>query len=244
MRGNEYARMAEREANYWWHVGRLKIIETYLEKTTRGKRDVRILNVGCGTGGTMPVLERYGTVDSVDVSDEAIASMRRLGYNRVQKMTGPELPCLDASYDIVGAFDVLEHIENDAAALREWGRALREDGSILLTVPAYQWLWSSHDVALHHFRRYSMARLKRVAATAGFATRQASYAFVFSLPLVAGFRFLQKKGDCGKTPETSYVDVPSWVNSAFTQLLFLEAKAHRYLPFPAGTSIIARLQKS
>src|ERR1035438_6448183 len=103
------ARMAEREFSYWWHLGRLRIIETYLQKATKDKNDVRILNVGCGTGGTVATLERYGTVDNVDGSDDAIAFMRQLGYMRVKKMDGMKLPYNDKIYDVVAAFDVLEH---------------------------------------------------------------------------------------------------------------------------------------
>src|ERR1035438_3594440 len=239
----EYARMAERESSYWWHVGRLRIIETYLQKATKGKKDVRILNVGGGTGGTLATLERYGTVDNVDGSDDAIAFMRQLGYTRVKKMDGMKLPYKDKAYDMVGAFDVLENIKDDAAALKEWSRVLKDDGSILITVPAYQWLWSGHDVALHHFRRYTTGRLKQVAVTAGLAASKVSYAFIFSLPLVAGFRFMRQMAAAKAGSETSYVDVPGWVNGMFTNFLYLEAKAHRYIPFPAGTSIIASLRK-
>lgn len=240
----EYARLAEREFSYWWHVGRLRIIESYLRKQARGKKDLRILNVGCGTGGTIATLERYGTVDNVDASDEAVTRMQQLGYQRVRKIDGAELPYPEKTYDIVGAFDVLEHIRDDAAALSEWRRVLKDDGSILLTVPAYQWLWSGHDVAVHHFRRYTKGRLKQVATAAGLAACDSSYAFVFSLPLVAGFRLLHKKKvDAAADAETSFVDVPSWVNSMFTRILYAEASAHRFISFPVGTSVIASLRK-
>jgi SAM-dependent methyltransferase len=239
----EYARMAEREFSYWWHVGRLRIIETYLQKATKAKKDVQILNVGCGTGGTLSTLERYGTVDNVDGSDDAIAFVRQLGYTRVKKMDGAELPYKDKVYDVVGAFDVLEHIKDDTAALKEWARVLKDDGSILITVPAYQWLWSGHDVALHHFRRYTRSRLKQVAMAAGLAASRASYAFSFSLPLVAGFRLMRQMSDSKAGLETSYVDIPGWVNGMFTNILYIEARAHRYMPLPAGTSVIASLHK-
>jgi SAM-dependent methyltransferase len=243
MKEVEYARLAEHEFSYWWHVGRLKIIETYLQKVTKGKKDARILNVGCGTGGTLATLERYGSVDNVDVSDDALAFMRQHGYTSVQRVDGTKLPCQDEVYDIVGAFDVLEHIKDDAIALKEWSRVLKEDGSILLTVPAYQWLWSGHDVAVQHFRRYTKTRLKKVARAAGLGASGASYAFVFSLPLVVGFRVLRQKAGTEDVAEASFVDVPGWVNSMFTRFLYLEAKAHRYMSFPAGTSVIASLRK-
>lgn len=243
MKKVEYARMADREKSYWWHLGRLRIIETYLQQATKGKTDVKILNVGAGTGGTLAMLERYGTVDNVDISDDAIAFIKRLGYDRIKKVDGIKLPYKDKSYDIVGAFDVLEHIEDDQVALKEWHRVLKDDGSILITVPAYQWLWSDHDISLHHFRRYTTSRLKAVAAGASLVPRKLSYAIVFSLPLVVGFRLLNKVIGRETNSETSYVDVPRWVNKLFSGILYAEAKLHRIMPFLAGTSVITSLRK-
>lgn len=243
MKQVEYTRMAERESSYWWHLGRLRIIETYLQKAAKGKKDIHILNVGCGTGGTIAALEKYGTVDNVDISDDAIAFMKQLGYNRVKKVDGVKLPYKDKTYDLVVAFDVLEHIKDDTAALKEWKRVLKDDGTILLTIPAYQWLWSDHDVSLYHFRRYTTRRVREVAAKAGLVGRKVSYAIVFSLPLVVGFRFLNKVTGKKTDSETSYVDVPNWVNSMFSNFLYGEAKLHKVISFPAGTSVIASLRK-
>lgn len=243
MKKTEYARMAEREATYWWHLGRLKIIETYLRQATKDKQKIKILNVGCGTGGTLPLLEKYGTVDNVDVSDEALKFMKKLGYSRLTKVDGTTMPFKDNSYDIVVAFDVLEHIKDDAAALREWRRVLKPGGEIVMTVPAFQWLWSGHDVSLYHFRRYTTGRVRRLAQAAKLHPRRTSYAIVFSLPLIVGFRTLHKLTGKTADSETSYVDVPNWVNSLFTRFLGVEAWFHRYIRFWLGTSVIARLQK-
>lgn len=245
MKKAEYARMAERESSYWWHLGRLRIIETYLQQATKGKdkKKVRILNIGAGTGGTLAMLEKYGVVDNADISDDAIAFMKQLGYSRIDKVDGIDLPYKDKTYDIVGAFDVLEHIQDQEMALKEWRRVLKDDGAVLITVPAYQWLWSEHDVSLYHCRRYTTGRLKWVANSVGLTPRKLSYAIVFSLPLVVGFRFLHKITGKKADSETSYVDVPNWVNSLFTRLLYVEAAMHKVMPFLAGTSVITNLRK-
>lgn len=240
----EYARMAEYENTYWWHQGRLDIIRTYLRHASRGRSDSAILNIGCGTGGTISMLETFGRVDNVDASDDAIAFVKQRGHGNVSKVDDIDLPFADKSYDIVGAFDVLEHIEDHRGALLEWKRVLTDDGAVVLTVPAYQWLWSEHDVSLHHKRRYTMRSLLAVAAEAGLTPEKKSYAIGFSLPLVAGFRFagkfLRRKTDA----ETSYVPVPRPVNSLFTALLRLEARMHNSVALPAGTSVIATLRRS
>ena len=235
--------MAEREQTYWWHVGRLRIIQTYLRSIKGSKRDFHILNVGCGTGGTVAMLESLGSVDNVDVSDEAIRFMNQKGYANITKVEGVTLPFKNETFDAIGAFDVLEHIEAEIDALKEWKRVLKKDGAILVTVPAYQWLWSGHDVSLYHKRRYTRKRLAESAQKAGLRVEKNSYAIVFSLPLIVGFRLLNKVLGRETTSETSDVDVPQWVNTLFIRLLYTEAYLHRITPLPAGTSVVAVLRK-
>src|SRR4051794_36018604 len=125
MKKNEYATMASKEESYWWHLGRLRIIEVYIKKYTKGRSGLKILNVGCGTGGTIQLLEKYGELYNVDVSDEAVAFMKKNGYTNVLKVDGTKLPFADNEFDLVVAFDVLEHIKDDTAALKEWKRVMK-----------------------------------------------------------------------------------------------------------------------
>jgi SAM-dependent methyltransferase len=239
---SEYSRMAERERNYWWHAGRLSIIDSWMKKWINPPKKAAVLNVGCGTGGTLPVIEKYGHVDNIDVSEEAIKFMREAGY-KVRKVTGTKLPYGDNTFDVVVAFDVLEHIKEHRQALQEWLRVLKKGGAILITVPAYSWLWSDHDASLHHHRRYNKKLISSIVPASG-TIQRISYCIVFSLPLVVGFRFINKllgrKGDS----ETSYVNVPHFVNTLFTNLLGIEAKAHKIMTFPAGTSMIIAIRKN
>lgn len=244
MKKSEYATMAEREQTYWWHIGRLKIIETYIKRAQAGRRKLKIMNIGCGTGGTIDMLQSFGVVDNVDISEEAIKFMRKRGYKRLTKVEGIKLPFKDRTYDLVGAFDVLEHIEDQTGALKEWKRILKDDGAIVVTVPAYQWLWTDHDVSLHHKRRYTTKRLAEAAAEAGLKPEKKSYAIVFSLPLVVGFRFLNKVLGRKADSETSYVNIPNWANNAFTKMLYGEAKLHKKIKFPFGTSVVSILRKA
>lgn len=240
----EYSRMAEREKEYWWHLGRLRIIKTYVDRAVGAKnRKPLILNVGCGTGGTINMLESFGTVDNVDISDAAIEFMKDSGYTRLIKVDDIKLPFKEKTYDMVCAFDVLEHIENQTGALKEWRRVLKDKGAIVITVPAYQWLWSDHDVSLYHERRYTTGRIKQAAKEAGLRVEKKSYAIVFSLPLIVAFRFINKVRGKKSSAETSYVDVPSWVNSLFTKVLYSEATFHKIVRFPFGTSVVTILRK-
>ena len=237
--------MAEREQEYWWHVGRLKIIEQYLAlagKSTSAITQQKILNVGCGTGGTLPSLEKFGSVSNVDVSDDAIEFMKKRGYT-VKKVDGVKLPFKKDTFSLVAAFDVLEHIDNDVEALKEWARVLEPGGKIVLTVPAYKWLWSDHDVSLHHFRRHTKRSIQKKAEAAGLTPVKVSYAIVFSLPLVSGFRMLNRLLRRKIDSETSYVDIPQWTNALFGKFLSSEAIGHRYFSYPLGTSVIAILER-
>lgn len=239
MQKAEYIRMAERETSYWWHLGRLHLIEAYLKQVSKSKKPLKILNVGCGTGGTISLLERYGMVDNVDVSDDAIAFTKQRGYSRLKKVDGISLPYEENSYDLVVAFDVLEHIDDDHGALQEWRRVLKDGGMVLITVPAYRWLWTEHDVSLQHFRRYTRKHLRSTLEGANLNVQHLSHAFVVFLPLIVGFRFLHKLSGRATTAETSYVNVAPWINTFFIQILKTEAKFHPRVAFPAGTSIIA-----
>jgi SAM-dependent methyltransferase len=236
--------MAERERTYWWHLGRLRIIQGYVQRVKNDKKELSILNIGCGTGGTIDMLENFGKTDNVDISDDAIKFMKKHGYKRITKVDSVKLPFKAKTYDMVGAFDVLEHIDEHIDALKEWKRVIKDDGAIIITVPAYQWLWSDHDVSLHHKRRYTKKGLAKAAREAGLKPEKRSYAIVFSLPLVTGFRVLNKVLGRKADSETSYVDVPDWVNSLFSKLLYGEAKLHKAISFPAGTSVIAVLRKA
>ncbi len=238
----EYEKMSKMEDEYWWHVGRLAIFDKQLEKLS-SKKKLKILNIGCGTGGTVRMLEKHGDVTNVDISDEAIKYMKEKGFPNVIKVDGIKLPFEDNTFDLVASFDVLEHIEEDVEALEEWRRVLKPQGHIIVSVPAYKWLWSQHDVSLHHHRRYTSQSLKASAVAAGLKNKRLSYAISFSLPLVAGFRLLNKALGRKMDAETSYVAVPPQVNKAFIKLLKAESRAQKVLRFPFGTTVLGQFTK-
>jgi len=237
----EYAQMADKEKNYWWHIGRLEIIRTYLQKFNPDSKDLKILNIGCGTGGTINLLQAYGDVDNVDISDEAIKYMNQNGYKNIIKVKDIRLPFKENTYDVIAAFDVLEHIEEQDLALKEWHRVLKKNGKIFITVPAYQWLWSEHDRSLQHKRRYTKRKLLTVVKTAGLDCDRISYAIVFSLPFIVVFLFLNRLMHKKTTPESSYVGLPKLLNKLFIYFLCLEAKAHKIISFPFGASVVGVL---
>lgn len=238
----EYHAMAELEDTYWWHVGRKYIVDHQLEWMLPKESNGAILNIGSGTGGMVPILERYGEVTNVDSSKEAIAFLKKKNIKNLHEADATNLPFPDNHFDAVVALDVLEHIEDDDAALREWRRVVKPGGSLLLTVPAYRWLWSGHDESLHHYRRYRASKLHKKLNHANYLVTKSSYAIVFSFPLIVGFRVLEKIMR-PKKQETSYVMLPSPVNRFFIFLLRVEGWIIQYLNFPFGTSVLIRARK-
>lgn len=242
MKKSEYGQMAHNEKTYWWHIGRLSIVDAQLQSISSRKTKLRILNVGCGTGGTIKTLEKYGIVTNIDTSKEALKYMKLSGHDGILINT-PVLPFKDESFDVVVALDVLEHIENDQTALLEWRRVLKESGKVLITVPAYQWLWSGHDESLHHWRRYTTSKLRWDLDKVSFNANKVSYAIAFSLPLVAGFRVLHKLTRKTMTDQSSYVQLPGSINSFFSALLKLEAIWLSRFSLPFGTTVLGIFSK-
>lgn len=238
MKAAEYKRMAELEDYYWWHTGRKSIISRQLKRFGLPKT-ARILNVGSGTGGLTPVLAQYGRVSNVDVSPHAVKHTKAKGYGETRLFDGLKLPFNGPIFDVVVATDVLEHIADDGAALQDWARVLKPGGRVILTVPAYQWLWSSHDESLKHHRRYSASEVHRKLNAAGLAVDKRTYVIVFSFPLIVGFRLLQGLNPLKKTTQTSYVILPEPVNRLFQIILQIEARALEIISFPFGTSVLA-----
>jgi len=244
---DEYRRMYELERTYWWHVGRLDLLRSLLDTwlPRKARKDGRlVLDFGCGTGTTLELLSRYGRVVGADESEVALGYCRQGETNspRVNLVRIPRegrLPFRDGSFDLVTALDVLEHLQDDRSALAELHRILAPGGVLVVFVPAYRFLWSEHDEALHHRRRYIASSLHIRLNRAGFRVLKRTYAIAFSFPLVACYRVVKGLIPSSEEPRTSYVMLPRAVNSLFAWFLKVEAVLVRWMNFPFGTSIAA-----
>jgi SAM-dependent methyltransferase len=189
MQHHTYSIMYEVEGKHWWFLGRRKIIEAFVENICReiGKRKPRILDVGCGTGANLQMLSQFGVAEGVDVSSEALEFCRARGLAKVKQGAAETLPYEDASFDLVTGLDVVEHLDDDVAGLREMHRVLRPGGRALLFVPAFMFLWGVQDDISHHRRRYTLRELKQHLGAAGFSIERATYAnMTFFLPILIG----------------------------------------------------------
>ena len=244
MQQHTYAIMDEVEGSHWWFVGRRAILETFLRKITAAASgqpsDVRILDVGCGTGANLEMLSQFGKAEGVDVSDDALEFCKRKGLT-AQKGLAEKLPFRDESFDITTALDVVEHLDDDVAGLKEMFRVTKKGGHSLIFVPAFMWLWGVQDDISHHRIRYTKKQIIERVELAGFTVERATYAnFTFFTPILAG-RTLMKV--TGLKPESENNVNVSALNGFFGKLLSAERFWLKNFDFPFGVSIVLTARK-
>jgi SAM-dependent methyltransferase len=224
------------EQSHWWHIGRRHILSGFVEDICRRVTDrrPRILDVGCGTGANLLMLSKYGAAEGVDISEDALAFCRERGLDRVKQGAGEELPYEDGTFDLVTAFDVVEHMDDDLAGLKEMCRVLRPGGHALLFVPTFMFLWGVQDEVSHHRRRYRLQDLRRVLEQAGFQIERSTYANItFFLPILV-IRKLMRLTRIKADTENN-INVPA-LNGFFGALFGAEGAILRYINLPFGVS--------
>jgi 2-polyprenyl-3-methyl-5-hydroxy-6-metoxy-1,4-benzoquinol methylase len=243
MEHHEYQVMYELENDYWWFVARRNLITEIVRRETEKRKGGRIFDVGCGTGANLEAISRYGRSFGVDLAREAIQLCHRRGLKDLAISRVENLAYLSESFDIITALDVLEHIDNDLAALDELFRICKPGGMLLITVPAYGFLWSEHDEALHHRRRYAAHELRNKLTIAGFEVERCSY-FITSLffPILV-IRIMQGIFKNSTHPKTSHVQLPKLLSKMIILLLFFEQWLIRYINLPFGVSIVCTSRK-
>jgi len=227
------------EDRHWWYRGRRKVLERVVEDLRLPAR-ARILDAGCGSGRNMVELARHGTVTGVELADASVSLARERGAGEVIAGSVLEMPFEADSFDLAASLDVIEHLEDDLTALRELRRVVAPGGSLLVTVPAYQWLWSGHDEINHHFRRYTRRSLQRAGEEAGWQQVRTTYFNSLLLPAAILLRVLDRFNR--KTTESS-LDLwvpPQPLNWLLERPLQLEAALiGRGGRIPAGLSLLA-----
>src|SRR4029079_15437303 len=207
---------------------------------TAAANELRILDVGCGTGANLEMLSQFGKAEGVDVSDDALEFCKRKGLT-AQKGLAEKLPFRDESFDITTALDVVEHLDDDVAGLEEMFRVTKKGGHSLIFVPAFMWLWGVQDDISHHRIRYTKKQIIERVELAGFTVERATYAnFTFFTPILAG-RTLMKV--TGLKPESENNVNVSALNGFFGKLLSAERFWLKNFDFPFGVSIVLTARK-
>ena len=238
MQQHTYSIMYQIEGSHWWFTGRRRILASFLERIRQNLpvSDPRILDVGCGTGANLELLSQYGSAEGVDVSADALAFCRDRGLENVRQGEAERLPYPDRSFDLVTALDVVEHLDDDVAGLKEIQRVLQPGGSALLFVPAFMFLWGVQDDVSNHRRRYTLKELKESVAAAGLEIERTTYANVtFFLPILLG-RLLMRL--TGLRPASENNLTVGFLNGPLGSILGAEHVLLRYLNLPFGVSAI------
>jgi SAM-dependent methyltransferase len=232
-----YDRMAELDSRHWWYRARREVLAALIARRVRPPSDARILEIGCGTGHNLAMLARFGRVDAVEMDGAARAvASKRLGHT-VHNASLPELHGIEhRAYDLVALLDVLEHVEDDRAALSGIAARLRPGGHILITVPAHPWMWSAHDEVNHHHRRYTKATLRGAIGDAGLRLDYLSSFNSLLFPLAATARIA---GRITGRQDSDDALPPRPLNSLFEWLFGLERHAIGRVALPPGVSLVA-----
>jgi SAM-dependent methyltransferase len=231
-----YERMAETQQVHWWFAGR-RLILNHLLDSLRLSPKSSILEVGCGTGANIPMLQKFGSVAAVELDSFARDHVRAAMKIEVAPGSLPdELPYADRKFDLICLFDVLEHVERDQEALCILRERLAPKGLLIITVPAYQWLYSSHDVQHHHYRRYTARRLRTMAKAAGLRPTRVGYYNTVLFPLALIRRFAEKLLNLHPIDDSALPG--SLLNHFLYRAFSLEARFIRSWFFPVGLSVV------
>jgi len=230
-------KIAAQEEENWWFIGRSKIISSIMENYIGLKSNLKILDVGCGAGYTTFTLTKFGNVYGMDYSFQALKYSNKRGLDKVLKSSVYALPFQTNTFDVITMFDSLEHMANDLEVLKELKRILKKDGMIFISVPAFQFLWSIHDVVLSHFRRYNSKSLASVLIRAGFKNIWSSYFMSFLFPIVAISKLVDRKKTNKENNMETGVEVPKIINKILKKLLFFENTIIKKMKMPFGLSL-------
>lgn len=237
-----YERMRELEQVHWWFVARRRILAREIGRLPLPP-DARILEAGCGTGGNLELLKRFGQVQAIEPDAESRAYAAELAGVPVQGGFLPgDLPDLGGPLDLIAALDVIEHVDDDAGAVAALGERLKPGGFMVTTVPAYQWLWSEHDAQHHHKRRYTRPAYRRLFDAAGLKVRRATYFNSVLFPPIAAVRVVRSLAGAQGADDERLPSPP--VNRTLQALFASEAALLRAFDLPFGVSILLIAQRA
>ena len=231
-----YDVIAQVERTHWWYVARRQVLGAVLEAELQGNApNGLVLDIGCGTGAGYPVVARCGTPVGMDPSERALRYAERRGYRHLVQADGTALPFRSGSFAWVAALDILEHLDDEAAA-PEIRRVLEPGGRALVTVPAFPSLWGPQDIAARHLRRYRRGQLERLLSGAGLEIVRRTYInSVLAIPIYVARRLITLSGHRIESENTLH---PGWANPVLRRIFAAEAQVVPRLSLPFGVSLL------
>ncbi|GAB6182253.1 class I SAM-dependent methyltransferase [Desulfotomaculum defluvii] len=232
-----YLKMVTMEQNHWWYKGRREIIGKLLLPFLT--RQSNILDAGCGAGGTMEYMSKYGSVVGVDISQEMVEHCRNIGLAAYCESID-NLPFENQSFDLVLCLDVLEHLPNEQSALKELIRVVRPGGILTFSVPAFSWLWGKHDDLNNHYRRYNRGELIKLIEMFDLTIERITYFNLFLLPPIW---FIRKMSKQSFQKRTDFEFGTGIINQILLSVLRIEKSLLKVVNIPIGVSQIVVVRK-
>lgn len=241
----EFDRMFEVEETHWWYRGRRALVRAALDRYAPADKRLKTLDLACATGMSFRFLADRCDVRGIDISEETIRLCARRGIDRIVRGDALALPFAEASFDLVLALDAFEHFEDDVQAMSEVYRVLEPGGLLVVTVPAFMALWSPHDEAYHHFRRYRRAQLRGRLESVGFDCQRMSYSSMVAFLPVLLMRRLRSLSSASADEASSDFSVPmprpaEWLADMITRT---EIAVEKRVDLPFGVSLYGVLRK-
>jgi len=241
-----YQQFLELEKNHWWFQGRRRVyiglLKAHLGNNTRGKA----LDLGCGLGGFLPDLHKLGyDVYAADTDLTSLKHCRERGFGNVLLSDSYSLPFADDSFDLITLFDAIEHIEDDHRAMREVARVLKPGGKVIISVPAYAFLFANNDRVAQHYRRYNRPGVRALYQQAGLEVERNTHTNVLLFPLILPsvliIKLLEKMIDREQKAGHSNLSwpIPRWLNAILYRIFASELVFSRHFDWPLGHSIAA-----
>ncbi len=247
MKSYEYQRNYELDQNYWWFVGVRSMVDTLLALSVSNKKNLgKVLDVGCGTGALLDKLkDRSEELWGLDVSEEALNFCRMRGHKNLVLADATKTGLLSDYFDVITAIGVIEHIKDDKAFINEMRRILKPGGVIIILTSSFPFLWSIHDVANEHIKRYYLREFKSEMGEGGFSTIRISHMNFFLFLPIATVLLLHRLvfGTNSKKPERILPKVPSLVNFFLILILKIESRLMYWITLPWGISMIGVFRK-
>jgi SAM-dependent methyltransferase len=232
-----YDSMAALDQQHWWYRARREVLAALIRRAVDPRPGAELLEIGCGTGHNLTMLSAFGAVSALEVDPEARkVAEKRLG-RPVLSAPLPELAGVpEGHFDVIGAFDVVEHIEDDQAAIAAIARRLKPGGKFIATVPAHQWMWSAHDVVNHHHRRYSLKGFRNLIEGSPLRLEKIGYFNSLLFPVAVAERMASKV----RGKDDSDLTLPAApLNTALERVFAAERHLIGRVPLPPGLSLFA-----
>lgn len=235
MNDAEFQALERIEEDHWWFRGKRLLLRALL----RDRHPGRVVDLGCGTGGVLRDWMREGVCLGIDRSALALSICRTKGFPALVQGDLMTLPLRPGSFDTVLALDVIEHLPDDVAFLESAAALCAPGGHVIVGVPAFQLLWSQHDVTFHHYRRYSAAQLVAAVSATGLRVERITYTNFLVFPVAACWRILSHRLGLGRVaPTHDFWRLPGWLNAALVRVYRLEAWLLRHCDLPFGVSVV------